>query len=212
MIKINQKVFDENLRLTKAYCELQLSQFPEKSPAEIFRSIDPMYKGLPLFSFKKMDNYIQADWNTDQLASQCQSVYDELFEIQLKQKKVFFEGNEMNHASDGTILITSIDEVITDGISEMESSGFIDYNDCTPIDTWFYIADDGNNRVLFSWIPAQFIALAEEGINVNMLRTFEWYNTESLRLREESKIRLNKYRLEKKKQTSLFTKIVNFFR
>lgn len=73
-------------------------------------------------------------------------------------------------------MMTSIDEVIVDGISEDESGGFIDNNDCTPIDTWFYLDNNGGRRVLFSWIPYQFTKLVNNGIEVNMLATFEWYD------------------------------------
>jgi hypothetical protein len=184
MITIDQEIFDENLRLTQVYCDFQVNQSRDKNPAKILRSINPVYNGRPSFSFEQRDDYFQTDWITDQLSPQGQSIYTEMFDFQIKRKKELSKDKEKNFLPDGEILITGIDEVITDGISEMESKGFIDINDCTPIDTWFYMVYNQNHRILFSWIPRNFVKLVEEGIAVNALATFEWYDKNSSFLNE----------------------------
>lgn len=179
MITIDQEIFNENLCLTQAYCDFQLSQSRDKNPAEILRSINPVHNGKPSFSFKKKDDYFQTEWVTDPLDGRNQSIYDDMFDFQIKRKKEFCNDKEIELLSDGEMLITSIDEVIWDGISEMESNGFIDINDCTPIDTWFYMVYNDKRRILFSWIPRQFVKLVDDGINVNLLATFKWYDKNS---------------------------------
>jgi len=89
MISIDQPTFDENLRVTKAYCEFQLRNFPDKSPAEVLRSINPIYKGYPLFSLKKGVGLVQAEWHIDPLEIENPTAYDDFFEIQLKYKNFF---------------------------------------------------------------------------------------------------------------------------
>lgn len=61
-----------------------------------------------------------------------------------------------------------------EGFSESEPVGFIDGNDCPPIDTWFYTINEKSLRILYAWIPSQFVNLVEKGIEVNMLNTFNW--------------------------------------
>jgi len=213
MIPIDEKIFDENLRLTQAYCEYQLNQSPDKNPAEILRSINPVYKGRPSFSFKQKDDHFQTEWVTDQLSSQNQSIYDEMFDFQIKRKKEFAADEEINFLSYGEILVTSIDEVIWDGISEMESKGFIDINDCTPIDTWFYMAYNHKKRIFFSWIPRQFVKLVDDGIDVNLLATFEWYDKNSFFFNESKTPMPNGYTETKEYygSTFAFKKMFRFF-
>jgi|GEM_PF-6674602 len=61
-----------------------------------------------------------------------------------------------------------------DGASESVSDGFIDINDCPPIDTWFYMFDDGHGRFLYAWIPEKFIGLVNEAIAIACMDSLYW--------------------------------------
>jgi hypothetical protein len=172
---IDQEIFNQNLRLTQAYCEMQLSN-TEKSPAEILRSFNPVSNGLPMFSFKEGQYsppfYLAANWLIEPLNAGNESFYTDLFKQQMDYKKSL--GLNPFGGFEGEILVTEIDRVIWDGAVEQDSAGFIDNNDCTPIDTWFYIEEYKGDRLLYSWIPAQYVALVESAMEVRMLRTFCW--------------------------------------
>ena len=162
--------------LTQAYCELQLKN-TDSNFASILRSFNPVYNGRELFSFN-LGNYYKVQWFIDPLYNK--DLYDELFEMQLKNKRDIIMQTKFLTRSEGRMLVADIDWPIRDGISEEASTGFIDYNDCPPIDTWFYMANNyhlNNNsttRILFAWIPQQFVHIVEEGIAVNLLDVFYW--------------------------------------
>lgn len=62
MLEIDQDLFNQNLLLTQAYCEMQLINV-DKSPAAILRSFNPIHNGKPIYAFQKasFNNY---SWNT----------------------------------------------------------------------------------------------------------------------------------------------------
>jgi hypothetical protein len=172
---IDQEIFNKNLLLTQAYCEMQLEN-AEKSPAEILRSFNPEYEGEPIFTFVEGQYsppfYQSADWLIDSLDIGNEYLYTNIFDKQLNNKRSF------DYPSTGTfigkILITEIDRVIWDGAAEQESEGFIDSKDCPPIDTWFYIEKYNNDRLLYSWIPDRFVKSVGNAMEVSMLGPFCW--------------------------------------
>ena len=184
MLDIDEKVFNENLLLTQAYCDLQLKN-TYKNYASILRSFNPVYDGRELFTFKlsrffhlpEGEYKLLTEWDLDPLAKENNFLYDDLFEKQLNHKKETITVPEPTEYS-GKILIAEIDMVISDGVSEFESEGFIDYNDCPPIDTWFYITKEEGRRLLFAWIPEQFENYVDKGIEVNALNIFNWHKGE----------------------------------
>jgi hypothetical protein len=184
MLEIDKAIFDENLLLTQAYCELQLKN-TYKNYASILRSFNPVYNGKEILSFELTQHGRELEagyrflinWNLDPLDSANDFLYDDLFEKQMKFKKGVISTSDQKEYN-GRVLIVEIDSVIVDGISEFESVGFIDVNDCPPIDTWFYLTRKENSRVLFAWIPEPFEAIVEKGMEVNMLDIFHWYSAE----------------------------------
>jgi len=185
MIEIDDDIFHKNLLLTQAYCELQLKN-GDSNPTTALRTFNPVYNGHELFSYKRGNSFgvsfTTMKWNVDPIYNGL--IYNELFEIQLIHKKDTVEMPSSGIEFNGRILVAEIDYVISDGVSEDESEGFIDYNDCPPIDTWFYMAANENKRILFAWIPQKFVPLVQKGWEVNMLETFLWY--ENWLLREEN--------------------------
>ncbi|HEY4326235.1 MAG TPA: hypothetical protein VGN20_19775 [Mucilaginibacter sp.] len=180
MLDIDKTIFDENLLLTQAYCELQLKN-TYKNYAAILRSFNPVYEGKEIFSYE-LDEYdhrpgnincFVTKWHIDILENK--SSYNEIFEMQLmhKRKNIKSIDSKMDHR--GRILVAEIDLTVLDGVSEAVSWGFMDLNDCPPIDTWFYTTKNKNSRVLFAWIPEPFKKLADIGMDVNPVDCFYWY-------------------------------------
>ncbi|MDB5115311.1 MAG: hypothetical protein JWQ79_803 [Mucilaginibacter sp.] len=183
MIFIDKKIFNENLKLTQAYCELQLKEWPAKNAAEILRSINPEFYGEKLFSFNPEDRYYSTLWQLNPLFTSS-DFYNRLFEYQLDYKNQIIQSTSFSPQYKGKILIAGIDETVTDGASAEVSNGFIDIYDCPPIDTWFYISNNKNGRIFFSWIPEKYSNLVDEGIAVNCVECFYWYDNNSSAIKD----------------------------
>lgn len=93
--------------------------------------------------------------------------------MQLANKRRVVTNNEGVVVA-GRILMIEIDITVVDGASESNSDGFIDIYDAPPIDTWFYIEDTYNGKVLYAWIPNRFVELVEDGIAVNVVDMLCW--------------------------------------
>lgn len=183
MINIEEEVFIENLRLTQAYCRLQMQGGP-KSNAELFRNYNPFDKGSEQFEFQTknfefdvapgINHFISTKWAID--PTEDETIIDTLFKGQ-----ILFKESQLSTFNDnlypGKILICQVDSIIPDGVSEAESLGFIDQYDIPPIDTWFYIAHHKYGRLLFAWIPDKFLQVANEAIAVNMIDCIGWFDT-----------------------------------
>ncbi|MBD1394926.1 hypothetical protein [Mucilaginibacter glaciei] len=182
MLDIDQKIFDENLLITKQYCEKQL-QLPVKNNASVLRSFNPEYNGKPLFSFgvasHKQYSWNETEWSIDPILGGNENFYDELFKKQNDYKRTALSESFSNKEILGRILVAEIDKTVIDGASESCSDGFFDVNDCPPIDTWFYLFKDKNGLVLFAWIPLQFIELTQKAIDVNPIDCFNWFEGET---------------------------------
>jgi hypothetical protein len=180
MLTINQDEFNLNLLITKHYCERQ-QQNTDLPVAEVLRSFNPEYKGKKICGFNRFQwpgnpkIFAEVKWNIDPLESAKGFSYNDLFEKQIAYKKEVIQFFDPDTEFDGKILVAEIDNVICDGASEDESDGFIDYNDCPPVDTWFYMTENSNCRmVLYAWIPEPYIHLVNEAIAVNMLSVIIW--------------------------------------
>ncbi|TFF35959.1 hypothetical protein [Mucilaginibacter psychrotolerans] len=169
MHNIDNEIFTQNLLLTQAYCEMQLVN-TDKHVSEILRSINPEYDGKPMFHF--LDGpYTYLEYNTDPLN---ESLFDKFLELQLEYKRNALAGVQKITSVKGQILMADIYEALPDGASEAETEGFIDGNDCPPIDTWFYIGQGDKWPILFAWIPEPFVETVDQGIAVNALEVFDW--------------------------------------
>jgi hypothetical protein len=77
----------------------------------------------------------------------------------------------------GKLLVYEPDSNVFDGLSEEETLGFLDVNDCPPWDTWVGYIELSENRVLLSWVPDTLIKLIDEGVEVNCTDCFYWLDT-----------------------------------
>jgi hypothetical protein len=178
MSNIDKEEFNRNLLLTQLYCERQLPD-NDMPVAEVLRSFNPEYKGHQFFSFNRFNRWgiskrlAETVWSIDPILEN-ENLYTDLFIKQLIHKQNVIQINGQKTSDNGKILVAEIDCVIRDGASEDESDGFIDCNDCPPIDTWFYLSENRRGRLLYAWIPDQFVKLVDNAIDVNMLSIFLW--------------------------------------
>ncbi|GAB3933782.1 hypothetical protein GCM10028827_33450 [Mucilaginibacter myungsuensis] len=179
--EIDQTIFNQNLLLTQAYCELQLQKHFE-SNAKVLRSINPIFDGRELFAFNDdgPQLYTATKWNTDLSGKYLSGNFTKVFENQMAFKSEKVKEVDKNKIYKGKILLTEIERVLPDGASEYWTEGFIDEIDWPPIDTWFYKAYNREGLVVLSWIPEAFVDITEEGIAVNALDVLYWYNGERL--------------------------------
>jgi len=183
MQKIVDPAFYENLLLTQIYCAQQLLDC-EKNTASIFRSINPIRNENKLFEFKISDYGFEpesrycfsTEWTQDPLRGENYELFfKELFDQQLIQKREKTKGVIHDQEFKGSILVAAIDDTVTDGASEVCSEGLIDVYDCPPIDTWFYLKNSSAGRLLFAWIPREFVYQANEAIKVNCMDCIHWW-------------------------------------
>jgi len=181
MLNINKQVFADNLKLTQAYCDVQLKNGISDN-AKIFRTYNPLYGNKHLFSFvtEHFDFDIEPNlkyctltkWIVD--PTEKESIVDNLFMDQLSYKKQCIRSIERDKTYTGSILVAQIDCTVIDGASEVQSSGLVDQYDIPPIDTWFYLTRTNESRLLFAWIPDEFVKYADEAVQVNCVDCINW--------------------------------------
>jgi len=179
-LKIDIKEFQQNLLLTQKYCDGQL-EFDNKVNGSILRSINPIYNSQNIFSYSANknkstdnDNRVRLNWNLDPHGDRNDNLIADLFDKQLIEKVNAVGHDKTIENFSGEILVSEIDCTLIDGASEDVSGGLIDCYDCPPIDTWFYLATIKERRILFAWIPQQFLEDAENAIQVNCVNCIHW--------------------------------------
>ena len=181
MLNINKQIFADNLKLTQAYCDLQLKNDISDN-AKILRSYNPHHGDKHLFSFvtEQLDFEIEPNlkhctltkWIVD--PTDKESIVDNLFTEQINHKKQFVSSIETDRTYLGRILVSQIDCTVIDGASEVQSLGLIDLYDIPAIDTWFYMTRTKESRLLFAWIPNELVKYADEAVQVNCVDCINW--------------------------------------
>lgn len=182
MLNIDKQIFADNLRLTQAYCDLQLKDAIHDN-AKVLRSYNPFYGDKNIFSFQTENFEIEpnlrhctlTEWIVD--PTDRESIVENLFTAQIHHKKQFICSIEIEKPYSGKILASQIDCTVIDGASEVQSLGLVDVYDIPPIDTWFYIARTTESRLLFAWIPNEFVHYANEAVLVNCVNCINWFQT-----------------------------------
>ena len=169
-MEVNDDSFAEYLRLTQQYCTVQLLN-SHKSEAEVLRSIGAEFGGVPLFVFETTD-HTRVNWSVDPWENDY-SILSELFEKQLAVKKNYVYTSDDRLTTQGRVLACEL-ATVTDGASESESKGIIDIYDLPPIDTWVFLSDGREAKILYAWIPEQYFTLVQDAIDVNMLGLLRW--------------------------------------
>jgi hypothetical protein len=86
----------------------------------------------------------------------------------------------------GRLLIYFPDQELADGAAEVESRGFFDVNNAPPWDTWvaFIHHDKSGLSHLVSWVPPEFLSLADAGIEVNPEECILWLDDADVELKK----------------------------
>jgi hypothetical protein len=75
----------------------------------------------------------------------------------------------------GRLLYAVPDETLWDGTAESESEGFFDIEDIPPWDTWLALYKETRRQdVLVSWVPREYVPIAERAIRVLMVDNVGW--------------------------------------
>nr|WP_294945591.1 hypothetical protein [uncultured Mucilaginibacter sp.] len=141
----------------------------------VFRQTHPVVNGEPLYeegedgyviwtlaNYKSMSNYMEG---LKQVLTRREDMPYELYD---------------NLAELGRILKIELGCSNTDGVMVIESQLFFDEFDIPPIDTWFYLENDVDNRerlgVLYCWIPEHFVSIVEHSLYFDFYKACEWFD------------------------------------
>jgi hypothetical protein len=155
MLAINKNVFTSNLLLTQRYCYKQLIASKKITP-DVLRST------------AVSDDRTNVDF--------YDYVTEELFEKHWNYKNQRINTRERKSKFNGDLLVIETQSTLFEGASESASEGFFDSHDCPPIDTWFYMTDFERERLLFTWVPEEFIHLIDDAILVNSTNCINWFS------------------------------------
>jgi hypothetical protein len=127
----------------------------------------------------------------------CHNLKTELSEVvePIVDQRAFWINNWRKNNLDllvgmaGRLLIcTSATESIPDGAVTELSKGFYDEDDMPPWDTWLCYLEEGSagegspsyrTQYLLSWVPAQFVELANIGVETHFMGCMRWALQES---------------------------------
>jgi hypothetical protein len=78
-------------------------------------------------------------------------------------------------AMKGRILLFHPHETLCDGAAHTITKGYFDFWNIPPWDTWFgYERSSDGRDVLYSYVPSEFLELAEQGVLANPERCLQW--------------------------------------
>ena len=187
MLEIDYDLFISNLAKTQEYCHRQMSDTVEDDTiidrASLFRSFNPEVGEREIFEFR-LEEYRDSNnnglgvvktvnWTTD--PHQNYSLIEDLYHDQQAFKEKCLPGFSLQTRYFGEIVISEIDISVTDGASAADSYYLFDDCDLPPIDTWFYLLNKGDTRLIFAWIPDEYKTLVEDAIAVNCVECIGWF-------------------------------------
>lgn len=182
MLIINQEEFFANLKTTQAYCAQQLLQPWQGEFLALRTSLRPVYHNQQWFVTPPGREAEAQMMEPDEWIRTRDPYYAahfaEVFAQQLAYKTRAVAGFAHQAFYSGRILVAEYGMNIPDGAVEVETESFFDEFDLPPIDTWFYNGHSEARRgILFAWIPAQFMGLAQLAIDMQFLDILHWFIT-----------------------------------
>lgn len=102
------------------------------------------------------------------------------FEVALdmlrRGRRELLRGRTSIRLPEGRLLVCQVNESISSGESEHETSGFFDVDDRPPWDTWLWLVPSSTMDVvtLVSWVPIELEAEVSRGIAVNPYGCIYW--------------------------------------
>ncbi|HEX8912977.1 MAG TPA: hypothetical protein VF796_11505 [Humisphaera sp.] len=83
-------------------------------------------------------------------------------------------------ARTGRVLAFELENSLWEGLSEDCSKGLVDGYDVPGWDTWVGLGTWGGHEVLYCWVPAPLVPLAEQAIVVNSTACLRWAEDDEL--------------------------------
>lgn len=150
--------------------------------SKVFRGINPVIDGQPLYIFNRDNAIWSVDWSVHDYApdkyEQALQAAIEQREVVKKQDLSFLDSQKL-----GRIIYLETEITTCDGAAEFQTNGFIDGSDVPPIDTWFYLDQNIQRQArkvpnLFCWIPKRFEPIMQEAISVEIFGSYHWLDEE----------------------------------
>lgn len=158
------------------------------APAGCLRSAElrPLMRPENVF---ESDHYDQATWST---YVHSQSIHNTAAEVErlaeerarLLGQRGHYPARMAPHLADGRLLLSAPDYGYYDGASEYDSDGYIDVGDAPPWDTWVGFATGDADLAqrfyegaIIAWVPPQFVARVDAGIDVSFVNNIVWLST-----------------------------------
>ena len=163
-----QNEIHQNLKLTKNYINFKTGN-NVLNPNDDLRTIPPMFNDSLIYDPKSTTK----DWLIEYFDDE--TILIDIFNYQIETKKE----HQTNHLSKtlnsiGKILCFEYFETLICGGSQQCSEGFIDNYNFPPIDSWFWIGEIREMKVLLAWIPDKYVSLCQEGIDCNPEGCIDW--------------------------------------
>lgn len=189
MLNIEAQVFRKNLLVTQQYCLMQMKDVVVDDrlidTVSVLRSFNPEINEKEIFEFgieeyreyskRKIQLVKSVRWTQQPNETGSNSIIDGLFRDQLAYKEKCLEEKQFLIRDIGDIVIVAIDHSLLDGASATASCYLFDDFDLPPIDTWFYLLDTNETRLLFAWIPDEYLKYVEDAIAVNCVDCIGWF-------------------------------------
>ena len=142
----------------------------------VFRKTNPIINGTNLYRF-------DGDYTTWNLNDYDNILYEKLLEIAINSRDKISDFSLADIDNFGRIICFQTGCTTHDGAPIIESKCFVDEGDVPPIDTWFFLKNNyyhhgyRSNQTLFCWIPKQFEAVMQGAINVEILDSYSWLDS-----------------------------------
>lgn len=188
MLNIDYDIYKKNLLLTQQYCDIQerniVANEAMTDVASVFRSFMPELDGVEVMEFgvaefqtggtieKELVKSVR--WTIDP-GSKDEYFYG-FFRDQMAYKEESLQGLTPEAKYEGHVVVVYVDYSLKDGVAEKESYYLFDHYDLPPIDTWFYITEIAETRMLFAWVPHAYCGWADSLIEADRIESLAWFD------------------------------------
>lgn len=123
-----------------------------------------------------LDDRTHGHWDY-QISSDGAKYVSELAARRRKLLRTSHRTGSGNSEVNGRILIFYPYETLCDGVAHNRSNGYFDLWNIPPWDTWLkYDTSSTGRDVLYSYVPTEFIAIADRGVRANPEQCIQWFD------------------------------------
>ena len=135
-------------------------------------NIDLVFRTLPLPDPFHLDPWYTVDW----VIKARRRALSQMFAMDLAKEI---------SAKDGQLWVYEPEVSISDGVSSVESAGFLDEHNCPPWDLWVGYVREERKKYVLSWIPPSVVPLAKAGYDTNVEDCIYWLADSGCKLQIE---------------------------